>query len=234
MTEQQQKIENSIKGKQTFALNISDSMRATIIQNSREQIASLEGSLEKLMPAYTERKAFLDEALAHFNEIKVQVDNFNESIKNQKIVLDSFHHYSKQASDSKVIQFTKEKKTVVKSQAGKRQKIDWLAEFETVLQEENKFMSFDDVFNIVITKDHILEVCKTMVTYSKNPRYAISPTKAAIFEHAIATAEKKNKGWKFKPVITVYKERLGLASWVDQLNVPQPKFMKEFMYGQTA
>lgn len=222
-----ERIEKKLRGTTAFALNLGDGMKERIIQNAREKIATLEVSKEKIFPEYTEKKDFFEAAQKEYLEIKSQVDNIDDEIKKQNVLIDTFVHYNKSKDPDKRLQLNGHKPEINGTKAAKR--IAWINEAVTVLEDENKFMSAEEIFSKVLSKSHVQECLKLMKS-SKNPASIRGTTIDSYIEHSIKTA-KGTYGGTFKPRLTTYKDLIGLVQWTDGDNVPLAQFMVTFMHG---
>lgn len=213
-----------LNGHKTVIINLAEGMNDRIVLNSEEKIIQLERSKEAMLPTYNEKKDFFDLAQREYNEVKVQMENLDEEIRKQNIIIDTFKNFSKHKD--RILQTTVEKEKRMGTKAPKR--ISWLDEACEVLSDTRKFMKPIDVFNAIIVKPHIQEAFKEMKS-SKNPAAVKGTTIDNMIDHALKTVKGRYTAM-FKPKLTVYKEKLGLPEWMDKDNIPQPKYMKEFMY----
>lgn len=223
----EQKIKNGLNGKQSFILNLNDSMSERIIANAHKEIRHMEGEKQTLMPAYKEKKEFYDLARKEFEEIKEQVDKWDNEIKQQQILIDTMALFRKNKTKEKVLQVNVPPIKREGTAAPKR--IAWLKEAAEVLETELRFMTPHEIYDKIVAKPHIQEAFKLMKS-SSNPAGIRRTTTDSIVEHAVKVAGRKLQSTN--PIMTVYKDLIGLCEWVDDKNIPHPPMMKQFMYAE--
>jgi len=227
-----EELNQKIKGKQPYTLNLSGSMTDRMVQNAKDQITKLQGTREELLPLFDEKRLAYEQAQREFKEMKDYIDSLDEEVRQQQIIVDALVNFKENPSADKRMRIHSEP---AEGETGSRrgrsesgERISWQAEALTALKELGKFIAADDLLDIVFQKPHIKEQIKGM----KSGKFP-STLKATTVNNLISHALKVSRGeWKgpAAPKFTVYKDLLGLLEWVDKDNNPVEPYKVQFTH----
>jgi hypothetical protein len=227
-----EELNQKMKGKQAYTLNLSDSMTDRMVQNAKDQIGKLLGTREELLPLFEEKRLAYEQAQREFNETKEYIDSLDEEVRQQQLIVEALLNFKANPSADKRMRVHSEPgETESGSRRGRTEsgeRISWQAEALTALKELGRFIPADDLLDIVFQKPHIKEQIKGM----KSGKFP-STLKATTVNNLISHALKVSRGeWKgpAAPKFTVYKDLLGLLEWVDKDNNPVEPFKAQFVH----
>lgn len=209
-----EEIKQTLKGKQPYTLNISESMTERMLQNAKDIVAHLLGKREDLLPLFEEKRRAYEEAQRTFQEVKAQIDAVDEEVRQQNLVVEALTSFKTKDAPGKRLQLHADGETPAPEKSKRPRLISWQDEASTVLNETKRFMRADEIFDRIVQKQHIQDALKQMKT-GKN----LSTMKGVTTDNFIAHALKVSRGeWnaRFAPTLTLYKELIGLVEWVDK------------------
>jgi hypothetical protein len=225
-----EELNQKIKGKQPYTLNLSGGMTDRIVQNAKDQIIRLESSREELLPLFEEKRLAYEQAQREFNETKGTIDSIDEEIRQQNLILDVLVNFKDNPSPDKRMRIHGEpSETQTGSRRGRTEsgeRISWQAEALTALKELKQFVPAEDLLDIVLKKPHVQEQVKNMKS-GKFPSTLKATTVNNLISHALKVSCGEWKG-PAAPKFTLYKELLGLLEWVDKDNNPVEPYKSQF------
>jgi hypothetical protein len=227
-----EELNQKMKGKQPYTLNISENMTERIVQNARHLIGKLEGDRADLLPLFEEKRLAYEQAQREFNDTKGTIDSIDEEIRQQNLVLEVLVNFKDNPSPDKRMRLhgepgeTETKTRRSRTESGER--ISWQAEALAALKELRQFIPADDLIDMVLQKPHIQEQVKNMKS-GKFPSTLKATTVTNLISHALKVSRGEWKG-PAAPKFTVYKDLLGLLEWVDKDNNPVEPYKNQFVH----
>jgi hypothetical protein len=224
---QAEAIKKNLNGKTAVALNLTDGITERVVKNARQIIAEITKSKEAMRPAYEEKKIFYLQVKKEFDEVEQQWNNLDEEIKSQMVLVDTFVKVRKN-KEYKVIKVLKEPEKRNGTKAAKR--VAWLKEAHEILEKQNKFMTPEEVYCMIIEKPSVKDQLSQMSSFQKNPAGTRFTTTQGFIDHATTAAKRLRTNQNFNTYFLIYNEKIGLPEWLDNNHVPLAKYMKEFMH----
>jgi hypothetical protein len=223
-----EQIKQKIKGKQSYTLNIPESVTDRIIKNARDCMGSLAAKREEMFVLFEERRMAYENAKREFQETKDLIDSIDEDVRQQHLIVDALESFKSKDDPGKRIQFHSDTTMTATEPKGKRPRlVRWQDEAVTILEDKKRFMPAEEIFDLIVQKQHVKEALKLMKTAK-----AISTVKGTTVDNLVSHALKVSRGeWngRFKPSFTVYKELIGLVNWVDEKQNPVEPFNAQFL-----
>lgn len=224
-----EQIKQNIKGKQAYTLNITGSMTDRMVQNAKDCMDSLAARREELLPQFDEKRQAYETAQREFQEVKAAIDAIDEDVRQQHLVVDALVNFQQKEEPGKRIQIHSNAEEADAAAKTKRPRlISWTDEASDILTEKGKFMSAEEVFDLIVQKPHVQEALKQMKTAK-----TMSTVKGVTVDNIISHALKVSRGeWRgrFGPTFTVYKDLIGLVGWVDAANNPVDPYNQQFVH----
>lgn len=225
-----QRIIHSLNGTKPYVLNITDDMAKTIVATAHQQVSQIEIQKQSHIGEYEETKKFYEDTKKQWDSIRVQMENFDEQIKAQKLIIETMGHFRRNAKVG-AAQLQVNKEPAVREGTKSKKGISWVTEAENILAKENRYMGPDELFERVVAQPHVKECLKEMKSWASG---VVPPSTKSNWLAQAARASRGESSGMFKPVFSRYKDKLGLIDWFDIKNqVPKdPSKMKDFMYAK--
>lgn len=224
-----EELQQRIRAKQPYTLNISESMNERIIRNGLEKITVLQEQREVLLPDYEEKKRAAEEAQQALTRIREQMDALDEEMRQQQVLVDALLTFKSAEGEQKRIVIHSDSQAPAQTEKKRERaprRISWIDEAEAVLTEQQRFMPADEIFSVIIEKPHIKDALKEMKSAK-----SISTVKAVtvdnLLSHALRVSRNEWNG-RFPPTFTLYNDKMGLVSWVDEKNAPLAAYKAQF------
>lgn len=195
----------------SLSLNTSKALVSTIETLIREQSSKLQDALNN--------SGFNELQQKYFDE-KQKIEDLESELNSNKSLLETLARTNGGNKDVNNLMRTKSH-----NDSKGKNKFRWPKEFEIVLKTEQRFMSYESLFE-AMKKKYPAEVA----ALAKNTFWA---TRNMILKSIKAAKERIGAGEKLyanaTPLIE-YKELIGLREWTDDNFVPLPQYIKQFMY----
>jgi hypothetical protein len=206
----------------TYVMNLNESMQQRIIKvlkGEGRSIAELAVQVEKLMPEYNEKRNFYESVKRDFDSVQAQMDALKDEIKEAEQIVNVIAHFKEKDSVTKILKGVK----LGTKKEGKQspKKIGWLDGQRRILEKENRFLSWDELWAGMAKDETIQEAATKTKTGFHN-------AKAAAFNNLNNHCQAANNPrGRF---IIMYKEKYGLTEWLDESGVVRVDHLKEFMH----
>jgi len=199
--------------------NITDEIRERILSTAQERSLLIDGLIENLEPDYEYKRGILDIAMAEYKQVSIEMESLKKELEEQVQIIKMFGaltdenspqvlQYNNKLSEQQANEEANEKRQRIKSP----KLISWLSEAVLVLKQHYEFMAPELVIEKILQKADVLEKLKQSTKGNDPVHY-----RKVILNNFLSHAEKTAEGYKgklFKPVLTIYKEKIGLAVWI--------------------
>lgn len=215
-----EQIKQSLKGKQAYTLNISESMTERMLQNAKDIVSHLQSTREEMLPLFEEKRQAYEAAQRAFQETKNEIDGIDEEVRQQQLVVEALTNFKTKDAPGKRLQLHSDGEAPPPEKGKRPRLISWQDEASIVLNDTKRFMRAEDVFDLIMQKQNVQDALKQMKT-GKN----VSTIKSLTVDNFISHAMKVSKGeWnaRFPPTLTLYKDLIGLVGWVKDGKAVEP------------
>jgi hypothetical protein len=159
--------------------------------------------------------------------IQKEIEELKRKVNVNKASILGFERHSTSTAKIKTISVLTPN-PVTPARAQKSRALKWMKPAIKILLRENKFMDPEVVYHMVLKEnpEYVQTLAKTNTPISTAAHHFINNMKRGA---ELFGKRKKNTGIKSNN-ICMFKDKIGLENWMTDDKVPEPKYIKEFMY----
>lgn len=214
--------QNKGSEKTPYVLNLSETMQEKMIRNAEKAITDAQTQINELLPDHKARYDFLMEVTRDFNAVDSKKTALEEEIKEQQNIIAAMNKF-KAVSGDKVLKGITDVVVNTRTKAPKR--IHWLDLIYDVLIKEDRFMTPDEIMNVLSKNEMVIEL-------SNKTKKGFAGLRGAVIVNMITHAQFADKRKQGEQKLVIYQEKIGAVDWLTEekeLKFPT-RHLKHFMH----